>query len=348
MRSLEPLAMEGETIVFITDPHAGKGAYSIHYPGESGMTTDKPEAWRPRWDFTEAQHRAMGIDLDELSKRASVVAIGGDLIDWGYSPSAPNAAAGDPAGFIAASVQDAQFKAWLNARANLPKYLPTSGNHDLNSFNSRLDRTGDQWASAIGYAKYLTKPATGTGVQVIGLSQDTQTYDDGVAGGRGFALTDNPSNPLDTSTALGYMRSKLENGRPTWIMMHYPMRQHFSGTLYEPTQVALTDAITKYPNVIGVLSGHRHANVFTDANHAKVVNIVGNGKTVATAGINGAACGGQMGGTYEYPWDMPFVATVLTYRRGRVIVRWRDMIAREWIKSVGGVYSKDLAISCVA
>lgn len=342
MRSLEPLALEGEIHVFITDPHVGKGAYSIHYPGESGVSGTTPEGWRPRWDFTEAQHRAMGIDLDHLMSRASVVGIGGDLIDWGYNPAAPNAVAGDPAGFISASAQDAQFKRWINARQFLDKYLPITGNHDMNSFNSRAVRSGDQWSADVGFPKYSAKPAGGTGVQIVGLSQDSQSYDSP------FTLTDNPSNPFDSSTALGYLRTKMENGRPTWIMIHYPMIQHYPGTVDAATNAALTDVLTKYPNAIGVLSGHRHANVYTDSNHAKVVNLTGNGKTVATAHINGAACGGQMGGTYEYPWDMPFVATVLTYSPGRVIVRWRDLIAREWIKSVGGVYYKDLAISCQA
>lgn len=342
MRTLTPLALEGETHIFITDTHVGKRSYSIHYPTESGVAGTNPEGWRPGWDFTEAQHRAMGIDLDHLMATSSVLGIGGDLIDWGYNPAAPNSLVGDPAGFIAASVQDSQFKRWLNERKFKEKYLPTSGNHDLNSFNSREFRTGDQWAAGVGVPKYSAKPATGTGVQIVGLSQEMQEYH------AQFILSDNPSNPLDTSTALGFLRSKLENGRPTWIMIHYPMAQHYAGSTEAATNAALTDALTKYPNAIGVLSGHRHANVFTDVNHAKVINLTGNGRTVSTAHISGAACGGQMSGTYEYPWDMPFVATVLTYSPGRVIVRWRDMIAREWIRGAGGVYSKDLSITCEA
>lgn len=347
MRTLYPLAIEGETIVFITDTHSGKGAYSIHYPGESGVSGPTPEGWRPRWDFTEAQHTAMGVDLDDLARRAKAVGIGGDLIDWGYNPATPNTAAGDPAGFIAAAVQDAQFMRFYNARTEREKYCVTTGNHDLASFNSRVDRTGDAWAASVKLPKYDSKPVAGKGVQIVGLSQETQSYADGEEGGRGFALSDNPSNPLDTKTALGYLRARVATGRPTWINIHYPMRQQYPATRFdEATHIALTKIIAGSDNVLGVLSGHRHANPFTDTAHASEVSYSDNGRTVVTAGINAAASGGQMAGSFEYPWDSPFVATVLTYRPGRVIVRWRDLIARTWLRGLGGQYYKELSVSC--
>lgn len=326
-----PSRREGHTVVFVTDLHAGKATYGsgTHF-------------------LTAAQHRMCGIDLDWLASFSDVVAYGGDLVDW---------RAGAP--------EDAEFKAFLAARAYPQKQLVTSGNHDLAGYNAPNNwRTGNSWAASLGVAKYGHRPAgenAGDGVQVVALSQETMKFSEWlspdraaadprpeVRPGRGFQLTDNAANPFDVSTSLGYLRSRLETGRPTWVLMHYPLDQHYRNPMDATTAAKLTDIITSYGNVIGVLSGHRHANPFTDAGHVREVVVNGNSRRVVTAGINGPAAGGKMAQvpSENYPWDSPFLATVVTYSPGRVIVRWRDLIRRRWVQVNGEVHTKTLNVSC--
>lgn len=343
MSTMIPLLLEGRSVLFLSDLHAGKATY-----GGGGAV----------FDLTPAQHRICGIDIDYLAQRVDAIAVGGDLVDW-------RATVPEDANYNT-------FRAGLSA-ATRAKLAETSGNHDLASYTSPFQsRTAEQWSAAVGgLPKYVHKPDVdvldGT-VQVVSLSQETMRFNEWlspakaaedarpeVKPGRGFLLSDNEANPFDKTTALGYLRSRLDTGRPTWICMHYPLRQHFNGDLDQGTIDKLTDIITSYTNVIGVLSGHRHANYEYDVNHARQVSVAGHGRTVLTAGINGPAMGGQMARStspdpIEYPWTNPFMAMLVTYRPGVVTVRWRDLIKRRWVKGVNrdGVldFSHEIAVSC--
>lgn len=341
MAQLFPQKREGQTVTFVTDLHAGKATYGTN--GSSGTYFLTPE-----------QHRIMGEDMDMLSRYSDVVGLGGDLVDWrGTTP------------------EDAEFKAFYNARINrTTKYLGAYGNHDYAAYNSPYpNRNVASLSSSFGFPKFGHLPAgdlATDGVQVVALSQETMRFNEwlslagaaadsrpAVKPGRGFQLTDNASNQYDTTTAFGYLRSRLQTGRPTWIMMHYPLIQQYSGGDLDTTTAAkMTDVITKFPNVIGVLSGHRHANFMREAGSVGRTTVTGNGSTRYVASVNAPASGGQIatagGPSIEYPWDSPFMATVVTYSPGSVLVRFRDLIRRAWVPGVNDVFAEPIAVSCTA
>lgn len=311
--ALTPGRWEGVHVAFVTDMHAGK-----KYNGEP-VTID--------------QHKAVGVDIDWLSTFCDVVAMGGDNVDW-----------------ATATPEDNLIKSWISSRTG--PVVCTSGNHDLANSTSYAHRTGAAWAAATGVPKsnYAPVSANNTGLQVITTTQESMRFNEWltpaaaaadprpeVKPGRGFVLSDNPNNPLDTSTGYGYLRSRLETGRPTWILQHYAMSEHIPSRYVPPeTDAKFQQLVAQYPNIIGVLSGHRHALIDVDKRIAKSYK-VGN-RTLA--GVNSPPCGGQ-----NTPFEIPFLATVVTYRPGSVTVRWRDVLRRAWVPSVYG-YSTTFSVSC--
>ena len=144
-----------------------------------------------------------------------------------------------------------------------------------------------------------------------------------------------------SSATLTWLSSQLAlSAKPTWLMSHVPLPQQYSGHLDSGTASTLNTIIGNFPQVIGWISGHRHANIRTDMNHAKQITV--GGRNIAA--INGPPAGGQVGGTTVDPWDSPLHAMTLTYEPGKVTCRWRNLQSRSW-DTHNGSRTKEIAIS---
>lgn len=321
MSTRNPTRRDGSTVAFLTDMHNGYQA------------------------ATSQMHNRAGLDLDQLEKYCKVIGLAGDNVNWNELSPAP---------------EDAFIKNWLASRKNSGKYLTTSGNHDLGGSNESLKnpfRSATAWASATGVPKYAHYPAGDTpasGIQVVTLSQEEMRFNQwlnpaaaaadarsSVKPGRGFVLS---------AAALNYLRARLETGRPTWIMIHYPLVQHTGAERFWNPDAAedIADVITSYDNVIGVFSGHYHrALSSTRLTHRTALS--GNGRSLRIAGVNSPSAGGPMSGYDQYT-DQPVIGTFMSYKPGKVLVRWRDLTLRRWVKGMrpdGTMgYSSELDISC--
>lgn len=310
MSTYAPAPWDGVTIAFLTDMHNGRGE-------------------------TVSQHPVCGQDIDYLAKYCDAIALGGDNVNWAST-----------------TPEDAAIRSWLNART-LPGII-CSGNHDHANSQTYASRTGAQWATASQRPKFDRLDVGDSRVQLVAISQESMKFSEWltpeaaatdpeqrpeVLPGRGYVITDNPSNPFDVSTGAGYLRTQLENGRPTWLVQHYPMRAHVSGSRFVPqaTETLLQGIAAAYPNLIGILSGHHHANIVTNSNVGKPYSA--GGRTLA--GVNGPASGGAD------PFNDPLVATIVSYRPGRVTVRWRDLMRRSWIRSGVHGFANSFDVSCV-
>lgn len=318
MTGITPSFFEGQHVAFVTDMHKGKKM-------DDGVS------------LTPQQHNTAGLDLDWLATFCDVVGIGGDNVDWtGTTP------------------EDAEMKSWLvNRRKVGVPYVTTTGNHDFANSVTYANRAVAAWETASGEARYQHAPdgdLSTDGVQLVAVSQASMRFNEWltpaaaaadsrpeVKPGRGFVLTDNPSSPQSPGAALGYLRRRLATGRPTWLVSHYAMNAFIDSSYVPPeTEAALADIAAEFPNLIGIMSGHFHANVFTNT-LAKAYPA--GGRTLA--GINGPACGGAL-------HTMPFVATVVSYRPGEVIARWRDLTSRRWIRHDTYGWFRKVAVSCTA
>lgn len=321
MPTRQPGRREGSTVAFLTDMHSG------HTPQTSQM------------------HNRAGNDLDQLEKYCKVIGLAGDNVNWyNLSPSA----------------EDTFIRNWLASRKNPSKYLVTSGNHDLANSNESLrnpNRSGTAWASATGVPKYSHYPPGETeasGIQVVTLSQEEMRFNQwlnpqaaaadaraSVKPGRGFVLS---------TAALNYLKARLETGRPTWIMIHYPLVQHIPNERFWNPDTAedIADVITSYDNVIGVFSGHYH-RALTHSRLTHRTSLSGNGRSLRIAGVNSPSAGGPMSGYDQYT-DQPVIGTFMTYRPGKVIVRWRDLTLQRWVMGARPdgtmAYYSELDISC--
>ena len=320
MISVPSIAEDGGAVFVVTDIHAGKRAR-----GSANQIIE----------MTPYNHMKMGRDMDNISQWADAMALAGDLIDW---------AVPEP--------EDDLFSSWFNARANKGKYVVCSGNHDLGSHASPYPaRSGDEWSSATGFERAVTHDVDGN-IQIVAISQESMAFNEWIVPER--AATDSrpevkPGRGFDVpQSTLNYLEAALQTGKPTWLMMHYSFREQNS-TIDVNLQCneKLVDILTRYTNVIGVLSGHRHCNPFTDANSFVPVTITGNGITKTIAGVNCPSSGGQMAGTSEYPWDNRFIGTLAQYKDGVVTVRWRDMIQQQWLRC-RGTYSVKIETDCTA
>ena len=268
------------TLMFITDLHHGRRA------------------------FTVQQLNSCGVDIDRLEDAVSGVAVGGDLIHWAN----------------AATPEDAMWNSWFGNRRKSKPWLVTAGNHDFASFGAPYPQRG------IGDLRAtLNMGAQNQSVdcglfRVLTVSPDSwsrPTWDTGMV--------------LSPAT-LAWLETELASStKPAWIVGHVALSQQYSGHMDIPTNTALSNIIAQSGCVIGWLSGHRHANIHTDANHAKQVIVNG----VAIAGISAPAMGGEMVGATIDPWDSPLLLMLLSYKDGVVTCRWRNAITQTWLQHDG-------------
>lgn len=265
-----------------------------------------------RRDWTAGQLNAAGATIDWLTPHIDGVAVGGDLIHWG-KPTTP---------------EDSAWTSWFNARNKTIPWAVVAGNHDYASFAEPLPtRNVTQWMAAAANTGRRTSVDVGD-VRVLGVFPDRWDFVH-VA-------------PLELSAAdIAWLDAELKAaGKPCWILCHSPIPQQYTGHLEAGTATAVTALIANNPNVLGWLSGHRHADIRTDVKHAMSVTI--GGKQIAA--INGPPSGGQVLGTSIDPWDSQLHGMVLTYASGRVRCRWINLITRQWDNPFGN-YAYDLTVT---
>lgn len=303
MPTMTPGRRDGHTIAFLTDMHAG--------------TTPQ----------TKFMHARMGIDLDWLERYCKVIGLAGDNVNWGK---------------LSPSEEDAAIKAFISSRRNKKKYLLTSGNHDLGSSQKSYgfpSRSGNTWAAATAVPKYSHYPpgeTVSSGLQVVALSQESMKFSEWLnkkaADADGRSEVRPGRGVVFSSAAFDYLRARLDTGRPTILMIHYPLVQHVTNDRHWNLDSAseLTDIITQYDNFVGVISGHYHRSMNSKllSNRTRVV---GNGVTKWVAGINGPSAGAASSAYPQYT-DIPLIASVVSYKPGKVIVRWRDVGQRRWVR----------------
>lgn len=320
MPTYNPGRREGQTIAFLTDMH-------------SGIDTQ-----------THYMHARVGTDMDWLEKYCKAIGLAGDNVNWNnLSPAA----------------EDAAIKAFIAGRKNKAKYLATSGNHDLASANSSIkhpNRTATAWASATSVPKHSHYPPGETvdsGIQIVALSQESMRFNEWL-NPKAAAADDRPTvkpgrGVVYSTEALNYLKVRLNTGRPTILMIHYPLSQHIKNDRFWNPEAAgaLTDVLTQYDNVVAVISGHYHATM----DRSYLTNrtaVTGNGRTLYIAGVNGPPAGAAVAGVPNY-MDTPLIATVVTYAPGKVIVRWRDLAQRRWIPRIisgNKFYYTEISVSC--
>ncbi|WP_353144739.1 metallophosphoesterase family protein [Acinetobacter pragensis] len=263
--------------------------------------------------YTATQLEVAGADIDKLVPHVSGVAVGGDLIHWGV-PGSP---------------EDAQWKAWFAARNKAKPWARVAGKHDMNSFASPYPtRTATQWLAAIGETGQNQAIDCGQ-FRVLAVSPDMWNR---------IGATEDPM-ALSQSTIDWLSAQLAADSRPTWLVSHVPLPQQYSGHMATATATALNTVIGQNTHVIGWLSGHRHADIRNDLNHAQQLTVGGR----RIAGINGPPAGGQVNGTTVDPWDSPLWAMVLSYTPGQVVCRWRNLLTRSW-DTHAGVRTKTITI----
>lgn len=264
-------------------------------------------------DEVDGRFPAISADL-ELLKASHVGHVhSGDMVDWDASPSA--------------GPEDTQYLAWrdgVKAKDGLP-WAEIVGNHDLQSFATGATRTSAQWATSMGLSSQNTVTSMG-GVKIIGLGPDS------------WATQITAAPCVLSAATLTFLDQQLTaaGSTPCFIATHVPPNEQYPSNAPNgvATPVANLDGIVAgHSNVVGWLSGHRHANPDTDAAHAGVVSVGGRNLFV----VNGPAAGGRMSGVaYEnYTFQSPSLSMFITYLGGALDVRWRDHSAMGWKLTAG-------------
>lgn len=265
-----------------------------------------------RRGWTARQLEIAGDDVDHLEKFVDGVGVGGDLIHWA----------------VAETPEDPQWRAWYATRTKNVPWARVAGNHDYASFGPpEPARSATQWLTAINETGQNQVFDLGE-MRIISLSPDTWTR-----------ATWNAGMALSTDTLNWFEATLAASSKPTWVVAHNPLTQQYPGHIQADTQARLNSIIGGSNNVVGWLSGHRHADIRTDTNHAKRVVVGGR----AIAAINGPAAGGEVAGTAVDPWDSPLHCMILTYKDGVVTCRWRNVVTRSWV-TFQGSRTLDIAV----
>lgn len=272
--------------------------------------------------FSSAWAQTVGTDLDALADTVSGYVNTGDCDHW------------------RTTTVDGEILSWMDAReaaAGVPM-LVTAGNHDLSAFGGtdpHPGRTSTQWAQDIGVVAPNRVVDMGD-LRIIGTSPDVWQYTDAGNFGR-MAMTTATLEWLDGQVAAA-------GSRHVFIANHAPVPEHFPGHMVTETAAALADIIGGAPNVMGWLSGHRHANIRTEPDHVKVVNV--GGRNIFA--VNAPPAGGSMPGTLPdrdiHQFGTTAESIYLTYRNGTLTARWRDHLRGRWTRAAGDIAEQTLTI----
>lgn len=262
-----------------------------------------------RW-FTPSWLEQVGADMDRLRASAHGHVHAGDMVQWQLEE--------EP--------EDDQFLSWLADRrgADGKPWAFANGNHDMASYFGTLPRRdAAAWADALGLRSQNTAVDMGD-VRVITVGPETWDTPDG-----GASVGD---CVLSTAT-LEWLDEQLSaTSRPCWITSHAPLWEQYGGVggvgWYVNPQAQLADLIGSHSNAVGWLSGHRHVDIKTEAEHATSVTVGGRRIFV----VNGPAAGGRMNGlTFdEHQQKSPCLSMYVTFLGDAIDVRWREHLRGRW------------------
>jgi hypothetical protein len=220
------------------------------------------------------------------------------------------------------------YKSWRDkiTADGLP-YAEAFGNHDLigpGIDGARTPVTSAQFAASLG----LDAPNNAVD---MGAFKVLTVAPDVWADNTDFVLSAGTLDWLDTELQAA--------GKPCWIAAHVPWNEQMGtssggSTSVEPGNPGLVDLIDSNPNAIGWLSGHRHANIRTNASHASAFT-VGSRRIF---GVNGPAAGGGRNSAVSFEqhrWKGGNESMFVTYLGDAIDVRWRDHNRRSWINPPG-------------
>lgn len=272
-----------------------------------GLTTDTHLGRR---DWTAGHLARVGKDLDWLAPHVVGMVHCGDGIHWDT-----------------ATPEDDEFVPWLDSRrASGVPWLPVVGNHDLASFTAPYpNRPAVAWSKGVGLLDQNNTMDLG-GLRVIAVGPDSWTFDEGIANWQPMPLSAATLEWLDGElTAAG--------STPCWIAAHSPIEEQYSGHIDAAAGAGLDSVIGAHSNVIGWLSGHRHANIDSDPNQVRRVTVAGR----SIVAVNGPAAGGLMAGASDDRWGNPARSAFITYDGTSVTVRWREHLQERWATASGAL-----------
>lgn len=289
-----PNPVNGQTLCHITDTHVG-----------ARNDTD--------WRFP-----TIAADMERLGLITSGVIHTGDMCSWDETP---------PTGLPEVD----QYRAWrdpLRSALGVP-WSEVPGNHDLQSWQSKIKITAQEWADQYGYATPNTVTRMGDMI-VLGCSPDE------------WAAFDAAPFVLSAAT-LAWLDEQLTaaGNTPCIITAHVPPVEQYPnyGKLLTP-ESEFTDLVASHDNAAMILSGHRHSNIWTDQSHVSVATF-GSREVFC---INGPASGGLMYG-YGDPYPQAAfrsrcLSIYVTYYGDAATVHWRDQMGRQWSPGLDQDYTK--------
>lgn len=272
------------------------------------LTTDTHAGEKP---FSNEFFRRTGEDLDAQAAHTHGFIHTGDGVHWANP-----------------TPEDAEFKAWLQARrTNTGKpWVAVAGNHDLASYiDPKPWRTAAAWATSVGANESGDDVQDMGDMRVIGISPEDWINDPVTGWGH---LTLSPAK-------LAWLDGQLSaTNRPCWIAIHSAPEEQYGGTAHIEPIAAFAELIGSHSNAVGVLSGHLHAAFKLPRLHTRSVAM--GGRRVFT--VNGAASGGTMNGIAhaDHQWQSPSISTFITYKGDAIDVRWRNHLERRWDVSAYG------------
>lgn len=283
---------------------------SYPYPFNAESTnilfiTDIHHGRRPAW--TPEQLMRAGKDIDRLAWAVDVIVSGGDNVNWNGSAD------------LTLGPEDYLALPWFQQRktANDAPLVSCYGNHDMSCWEPPYNRRNVKDLERIfGFKERYTQDIKN--IRLIVVSPKTW-WDDSV---NDFGLM-----KLESDT-VAWIESELKaTDKPCWIVTHSPPVEHFPG---HTDAVGLSAVIGRNANVMGWLSGHRHPNIKTTNDHAKIVSI--GGRKIYS--VNGVALGGAISGVTNGAWDNLCSSTIVSVNKdGTIRLSFREHLNAKWMKS---------------
>lgn len=273
------------------------------------ISTDIHHGRRPNW--TPGQLTRAGNDIDRMPNMFDAIIYGGDHINWHGTADKTTG----PEDFLAIP--------WMQQRRvrDLKRVeIVAYGNHDYSCWEPPYNRRTITELVAL-YGKPQQAFHDLGKVCVIVLSPD-RWWD---AGSNDFGpQIINPSQ-------VEFVRAQCAaTTKPVWIFTHAPMPAHYPGMM---TDNGLQALIGETPNIMGIISGHRHADVRTQSDNVKILTI----DTRKIYAVNAPAVGGFPNTPGNDPFDMLSVSTALTVKTdGSIEIRYRNHLRETWMHSPEG------------
>jgi len=273
------------------------------------VCTDIHHGRRPNW--TPGQLTRAGADIDRMAGTFDAILYGGDSINWHGTADKTTG----PEDFLAIPWME-QRRVRDTQRVEVLAY----GNHDYACWEPPYNNRTITDLMRI-YGKPQQAVYDVRNIKVVVLSPD-RWWDDSA---KEFG------NQIIKPSQVTFVEDVLKNtDKPVWLLTHAPLPSHFPGFM---TDNGLETMLAKYPNIMGVVSGHRHADIRVQTDHTKIITL-GTRKVYA---INAPSMGGMPNTGGADPWDMLSCSTAISLKAGGGIeVRFRNHLRETWMHSPEG------------